>query len=337
MLLLLLALAFISSYVITMHIRKFALCRNIVDVPNHRSAHVNPTPRGGGGAIFLTFLIFSLLSYFLFGFIESPLIIVLLCSTLVALIGWLDDHGHVVFYQRLFIHLLAATLLVYKLGAVSQLQLGNVNVELGIAGYFITIITLIWLLNLYNFMDGINGLAGAEAVSVSLGMAILLGSVGDGSTLFFLWLIIAVASLGFLIWNFPKAKIFMGDIGSGFLGFTIGALLLLSALEQPTLLWCGFILLGVFITDATITLVKRALTKQVIYEAHSTHAYQHAARFFKSHTKVTCFVILINVFWLFPIAYIVNLGYLSGLFGLILAYIPLVYFACKFKAGQIVS
>ena len=126
----------------------------------------------------------------------------------------------------------------------------------------------------------------------------------------------------------------MGDAGSGFLGITLGSLSILSSYCAPQLLWAWLVLLGVFIVDATFTIMHRLIAGERIYKAHRSHAYQRAYRRFGSQRTVTISVIAINLFWLFPIAYAVALSYVDGVAGLFIAYIPLIFLAAFFKAGS---
>ncbi|MCF8976462.1 glycosyl transferase, partial [Pseudomonas edaphica] len=135
-------------------------------------------------------------------------------------------------------------------------------------------------------------------------------------------------------WNFPKARIFMGDAGSGFLGITLGVLSLQAAWVSPQLLWSWLILLGVFITDATWTLLRRLLRGDKVYEAHRSHAYQFASRQFGKHAPVTLVVAAINIGWLLPMALLVGNGTVDGFLGLLVAYLPLIALAVKFRAGE---
>jgi Fuc2NAc and GlcNAc transferase len=139
---------------------------------------------------------------------------------------------------------------------------------------------------------------------------------------------------GFLLWNFPKAKIFMGDACSGFLGLTL-AILALIALKENLALFCAWIIcLGFFVVDATYTLIRRLLSGYKIYDAHRSHAYQILSRTWQSHTPVTLLVTLINVIWLFPIAYFtvtLDLQYPEAM--VMIAYLPLLFLVMKLKAG----
>lgn len=210
----------------------------------------------------------------------------------------------------------------------------GVDLDLGWAGYFIAAFYLVWMLNLYNFMDGIDGIASIQAISVCLGACLVYWLSGH-QDLIWLPLVLSMAVLGFLYWNFPPARIFMGDAGSGFLGIALGVLSLQAAWAATDFLWVWLILLGVFIIDATFTLLRRLLRGDKVYEAHRSHAYQFASRHVGSHLKVTLVVLAINLMWLLPIALCVALLGLNGVLGLLIAYLPLIYLALKFRAGEL--
>ncbi|MNJ32964.1 putative undecaprenyl-phosphate N-acetylglucosaminyl 1-phosphate transferase [compost metagenome] len=209
----------------------------------------------------------------------------------------------------------------------------GVSLDLGWLGHIFVVFYLVWLLNLYNFMDGIDGLASVEALCVCLGGALLYLLVGQPM---YIWgpVTLACATLGFLFWNFPPARIFMGDAGSGFLGIALGILSLQAAWVNSSLLFAWLILLGVFIVDATVTLFRRLLRGDKVYEAHRSHAYQFASRQYGRHLPVTLAILVINAVWLMPLAVAVSVEALAGWFGLVVAYLPLVYLAFKFRAGQ---
>ena len=150
-----------------------------------------------------------------------------------------------------------------------------------------------------------------------------------------MWSILASSVAGFLIWNFPRAKIFLGDVGSYFLGSTFGILLMQSANTRPRWFWCALILLGFFVVDATLTLMVRIWFKQPIFKAHKTHAFQiFLKKFGSNHSYVTLFVLAINVFWLLPWALVVSKGYLPGLIAMLIAYLPLVIIVWFVEAGK---
>ncbi len=251
----------------------------------------------------------------------------------IAVIGFLDDHGHIPARWRLLGHFIAAITGLVLLGGLAPIQLFGTSVNLAWTGYVFGSLYLVWLLNLYNFMDGIDGLASMEAIFVCLGGALLYVV---SANIEFVWgpIALALAVTGFLYWNFPPARIFMGDAGSGFLGITLGFLSLQAAWVNPALLWGWLILLGVFIVDATCTLVVRLVKGDKVHEAHRSHAYQYASRQFGGHLPITLSVTGINLIWLLPIATLVALGSLDGFVGLLIAYVPLILLALRFKAGQ---
>lgn len=328
-----LSLALAGALTGTAVLRRYALSNRLIDVPNSRSSHVLPTPRGGGVAIVVSFLLSAVLLA-LTGHVQWTLIwAIALPGGGVTIIGIFDDYGHIQVRWRLFWHFIAAITGLILLDGLAPIHLLGTSVNLSWAGYVFGSLYLVWLLNLYNFMDGIDGLASMEAIFVCLGGALLYIVTGNYE---FVWspIALALAVVGFLYWNFPPARIFMGDAGSGFLGITLGFLSLQAAWVNPGLLWGWLILLGVFIVDATCTLFVRLVKGDKVHEAHRSHAYQYASRQFGGHLPITLSVTGINLIWLLPIATLVALGSLDGLFGLLIAYAPLILLALRFKAGQ---
>ncbi|MGR4039580.1 glycosyltransferase family 4 protein [Pseudomonas sp. JDS08PS003] len=322
------------SLLLTWVLRRYALARSLMDIPNNRSSHSVPTPRGGGVAIVLSFLVASPLLTFIAD-VPWPYIWSLWgAGALTAVIGFLDDHGHIAARWRLLAHFFASIWALAWLGGLPPVQLLGVDFNLSWVGHFFAVFYLVWMLNLYNFMDGIDGIASVQAVSACLGACVIYWLAGDIS-LIWMPLLLAVAVLGFLYWNFPPARIFMGDAGSGFLGLILGVFSVQAAWTSSRFLWVWLILLGVFIVDATFTLIRRLLRGDKVYEAHRSHAYQFASRQFGRHLPVTLAVMVINVLWLLPIAMCVGLFDLDGSIGLVLAYAPLVVLAIRFHAGEL--
>lgn len=321
---------FILSWGLTWVMRRYALARDIMDHPNHRSSHEIPTPRGGGVAFVAAFLITIPFVAHL-GFVTFAGSLALMGAGLfLAVLGFFDDHSHIPPIWRLSGHFFACSLAVYWLGGMPAITFFAWTLPSNLFAASLAVIYLAWLLNLYNFMDGIDGIAGVEAVSVCLGAAGIYW-LGGNPGLMVLPLLLAVAVAGFLFWNFPPARIFMGDAGSSFLGFILGVLSIQAAGIKGAYFWCWLILLGVFIVDATWTLLRRALRGEKIHEAHRSHAYQQASSQLGGHLPVTLAVLLINVFWLFPLAVLVGLEYVNGFAGLLIAYLPLVVVAVQFN------
>jgi len=316
------AVILISSFFLTMLIKKYAEKKLIIDLPNERSSHVVPTPRGGGVAFAISFLIFSLLFKYLnlVSFSFRPLEILALITIIV--LGFYDDKKSLSPVLRLIVQSIAVIIFLLALIPTPPLVLSIITINPGTLLNVFIFLYLVWLINLYNFMDGINGIASLETISVCLGMCLVYWITGN-NTLIYAPLLLSISILGFLPWNFPNAKIFMGDVGSNFLGLTIGMFSLQAFIIDPHLLLCWVVLLGVFIVDTSTTLIRRILKGEKIHLAHCNHAYQHAARKTESHALVSLSVFLINIIWLLPISILISMRYLDGFWGLVISYIPL--------------
>ncbi|HVN92791.1 MAG TPA: glycosyltransferase family 4 protein [Terracidiphilus sp.] len=325
-------LQFVISVLITGVLRRYLGRHGLLDLPNARSSHAVPVPRGGGLAIVVTFL------PAVFWAFERHLISDRLAWALIgggcaiAVIGFLDDRYRLAAWPRMVVHSLAAAWAIWCFSNERSTHFSAVSFGDWV-GSCVAFLALVWLTNLFNFMDGIDGLAGVEAVCVSgLGAVLMLrgGSPGVAQVL----LMLCAASLGFLVWNWPPAKIFMGDVGSGFLGFTLGTCALFSTANNRQFIWPWAILLAVFIVDATITLLRRILARAPWYQAHRSHAYQHAARTLGSHAKVTLLVAAINIVWLFPLAWAASRFQKIAALSAAVAAVPLLYLALRFQAGR---
>lgn len=334
---LLLTTCLLVSCVLTGFLRTYALKKNIIDVPNERSSHTHPTPRGGGVSFVITYLL-VIVVFALIDIISLELAVpIFIAGLIVAVIGFLDDHKHVSAGIRLLCHFFCSALVVYASGSLPIISFLGYLVDFSYIGWMIAAISVVWILNLFNFMDGIDGIAGVEAVTSSLVMGGIIYFIFKDPNVSILHLALSASVLGFLIWNFPPAKIFMGDAGSGFLGLMLATLLLLSSQVSVLLLWCWLVMLGVFIVDATFTLLRRVKRGEKLHEAHCSHAYQFASREFGSHLPITLAVLFINLFWLAPITIFIALGKVDGLIGLIIAYLPLIVLALKYNAGKVES
>jgi Fuc2NAc and GlcNAc transferase len=276
----------------------------MLDIPNHRTSHERPIPRGGGLSIVVVFLC-SLSVMFVLKMPageQAALSWLLIGGFAVATVGFLDDLRDVPQAVRFTVHLGAVAFGLIVLPSLPSLNLAGHVVD---PGWIVTLLLFVghaWFINLYNFMDGIDGIAGVQAVTM-LGCAaviMFLMSVGTWLTIFG----ILIASVGgFLVWNWPPAKVFMGDACSGFLGFVLGALAVITSIYGPLNLWVWLILGGVFLVDSTTTLLVRVGRGERWHQPHRSHAYQRLSRRLGSHAKVTTAVLLINVLWLAPLAY----------------------------------
>lgn len=320
-----------SSWVLTGWFRQYAIRRRMVDVPNARSSHRVSTPRGGGGAIVVATTVTLAWWWWVSGSVMFSG--VLTGGLVVAGIGFLDDHRPLPPSIRLVGHSLAAVLAVASLDGMS-LGIAGSGVRLAIAGALLATVFVAWLINLTNFMDGIDGIAGVQTLTVCAAGAALSELTAPGMGFWIEPAVLGAASVGFLVWNWPPARVFMGDVGSGFVGFMVAVLTLRAASVTPVLGWCWLILCGVFIVDATFTLARRAARWDRLFTAHRSHAYQHLALAW-GHRPVTLLVAAINICWLTPVAVLVALNDVSGPAGLLLAYLPLIVGAARFGAGSV--
>lgn len=258
--------------------RTWSLKKGLLDSPNERSSHDTPTPRGGGIVIVILCLTFYV-SYsavypeaFSWGY--------LLGVVIVAFVSWLDDIYSVWFLWRLAAHAAAASVLVFSSGIET----------LGLFPAILSFFWIVWLINSYNFMDGIDGIAGLQAL-IAAASWLVLGYIFDIPVIFYFCGVIAASSFGFLIHNWPPAKIFMGDVGSAFFGFTFAAMPLLATNQSPDGLsafaLAGFVFLWLFIFDSIVTFIYRLALGKNVFKAHREHIYQRLVQSGLSHAKVT--------------------------------------------------
>ena len=252
--------------------RHYALRRNLMDQPGERRSHGVATPRGGGIAIVVTLLLAALVAAIAWPTARMPLLVSALGLVLVAGIGWWDDHRPLPAVRRLLVHLIAAALIA---GLVWNAT-GNVW-QAALALLFTTS-----LINIWNFMDGINGIATSQAILAGVAFALVLPG-----PLALVGIVLALACLGFLPFNFPRARIFMGDVGSGALGYAVAALVCLASVAT-SLSWLLLLVpLTAFLVDAGFTLLSRMLSGQRWMEPHTQHLYQRAVKSGATHTSVT--------------------------------------------------
>ncbi len=257
------------------------------------------------------------------GVVASGLACALLVGgALVAGIGWVDDRRGVSPVLRAIVHILAASVAVVSLGGYPSLALGSYVVDLGLLGGVAAVLAIAYLVNVYNFMDGTDGLAGAEGGQVAAAGALLSLGFG-GLDLALVAALISGSCFGFLLWNWPPARIFMGDVGSGLLGYWFGVLAIASeGRGVPSVVW--ILLLGVFLVDGTLTLARRVLRGERWYEAHRSHLYQRAAAV-KGHRAVVWAAIVANVLfamlaWLSVARTDANLLVVLSLTGMLIGY-----------------
>lgn len=291
----------------------------LLDRPNERSSHRRPTPHGGGTPLLLAFALGVVLA----GTWHAPWAVtyrVLSGSALLLmLLGAVDDLRGLSVTLRMTLYGLSCLLL-----SIWLLRPLDAGALLPVLVAMWTLI-LLWSLNLYNFMDGIDGIAATQCV-LACGSAALLAWVGNGEGAYALFcLLLAAAHLGFLLWNWPPARLFMGDAGSVPTGYLMAALAMVGWIQGQLNPLCWLILAAVFVTDATWTLLWRMASGQPFTRPHRLHAYQRLSRHWGSHLAVDMVLIGLNALWLFPLAVAVQRWPEAGILLVILAYLPPVW------------
>ncbi len=276
---------FFASFVLTYFIKEYSIKKSLLDIPNERSSHSVATPHGGGIAIAITW--FSGISYLFFTeHIDSSLYYALMIGIVISVVSYIDDIYNLSAKTRLIFQAIVALGGLYFLGGLDTIDLGVFSINNHFVTNIIAFFIIVWFINLYNFLDGIDGYAGTEAIFLAF-----IGFLLFGGEHF----IVLVASVGgFLLWNWHKAKIFMGDVGSTMLGYNIAVFSIYYQNEGTSLLvW--FILFGVFFFDATLTLLRRFKKGEKLSQAHKKHAYQRLTQAGWSHERVVIFSLFVNI------------------------------------------
>jgi len=256
------AVAFIGSGILQRTLR----ARAIMDQPNARSSHLAPTPRGGGIAVVAGLLAAG--GAIAFRHADGGLVGVLALATVLAAVSWIDDLHTLSALPRLALHIVAVCLGLTALPDEGLVFQGLLPLWLDLT---LSALAWIWFLNLFNFMDGIDGITGTETIAIGLGLALFAGGTGGA-----MGVVASGVMIGFLSWNKPPARLFLGDVGSVPLGFILGWLLLSLAASGQ---WAIALLLPLYyLADATITLIRRLIRGEKIWQAHRQHFYQQAVR-----------------------------------------------------------
>jgi UDP-N-acetylmuramyl pentapeptide phosphotransferase/UDP-N-acetylglucosamine-1-phosphate transferase len=257
---------------------------SVLDHPNERSLHARPTPRTGGIGIVAGLAAGALIAAS-GAQLDASLTWALLCAGAVAAVSFFDDLRPISPAPRLAVHLGAALVLVAAGVSPGTVEVpGMVWVWPAWLAGGISVLATVWMTNLYNFMDGMDGLAGGMAVA-GFGTLAALGLVGGRDDYALACAIVAAAAAGFLPFNFPPARIFMGDVGSSTLGFLAAAFALWGSREGLFPLWVAVLVFSPFVVDATVTLLRRALAGERVWQAHRSHYYQRLVRLGWGHRK----------------------------------------------------
>ena len=302
---------FLLSFMLTYLIKNYAIKKSLVDIPNDRSSHTTPTPHGGGIAIALTWFI-GISYLFYLDEINSSLYYSLMVGIIISIVSYADDLMELSPKLRLITQAFVALLGLFFLGGFSEIQFIYFSIDNQIITNIFAFFMIIWFINLYNFLDGIDGYAASEILFLSLAGFILFGDN--------LFIVLAVSALGFLLWNWHKAKIFMGDVGSTLLGYNIAIFTVYYSNQESSNFWIWIILFGVFWFDATLTLFRRFVNKEQLSIAHKKHAYQRLTQSGWSHSKVVVASILLNIL-LFGIIYFISNVLIAFLISMIVLYV----------------
>lgn len=290
----------------------------ILDTPNARSSHVLPTPHGGGAPMLLALCCGLLLAQSWLGPWPAVYLQLSGIALVLMLLGIADDLWSLSVRLRFAIYGLscfAAVILIVPLPATGNPVAVSILV-------IVAALAMLWLVNLFNFMDGIDGIAATQCL-LACTAAAFLALRGEGRDYAIFCLLLAASQLGFLVWNWPPARLFMGDAGSIPTGFLLAGLALSGAGEGGPGWATWLILLAVFVTDASWTLLWRMVNRQPFTEAHRLHAYQRLSTRWNSHLKVDLLLVAIFCFWLLPLAWIAEVHPAYAFLLVILAYLPL--------------
>jgi Fuc2NAc and GlcNAc transferase len=330
------------AWVVAAWVLRRAETLRLVQMPNHRSSHVRPTPTGGGLGIVVAGSLAGIALVLFFGWVFGGVVLGL--AAVLAGVGLRDDVAHLSARVRFGVQVAVCVGLLVVLGDLPALALGG-WLEFSVTGWLLFGLLLlagVWWINLFNFMDGIDGIAGMQAVFMLLAggaMAMWAEPEAVHSPIWMWMLCVAAAAVGFLLLNWPPAKIFMGDVGSTWLAFMAFALALLSVQAGWLSYAVWLVLAAVFVTDTTVTLITRMLRGERWYEAHRSHTYQRLSRRWQGdrkagHRSVTLLVSAVNGLWLAPLAWACLQWPAKSVAFVAAAYLPLVLAALWLGAGR---
>ncbi len=284
--------AVLVAGILTPFLRGWLMQQNLVDLPGERRSHSVPTPRGGGAAIVFALIFANLVS----GLPWWPGLFLLL---LLGILGWVEDRHELSAPSRLAVQAVVAVLALSLIGPVTSVDVFGQTMHLPWFWTLLSGIAIVWLINLHNFMDGSDGLAAMQGVWSGLAMGVLMLRA-DLFTHAAFALALAGGYAGFLLWNRPPARIFMGDSGSMALGGGVALLALAGATSGGVSIWVSLIITSLFVVDATATLARRVANGERWYNAHRQHAYQRLIAVGWSHGRVLVLYAAINLGLVLP-------------------------------------
>lgn len=301
---------FLISFALTYFIKEYAIKKSLVATVNERSSHTVPTPHGGGIAVSITWFI-GLIYLYINDQIDPALFYALIIGVVIAVVGLIDDIVELSPKLRMIVFALVGATGLYIIGGLDTITFGIFDISNPIITSIIAMLLILWYINLTNFIDGIDSYLAMKFIFLSVAGLILFGGAH--------FAVLGVSVLGFLYWNWHKAKIFMGDVGSTLLGYTISIITIYYANIEASNLWIWVTLYGVFWFDATITLIRRKLNGEKLTEAHRKHAYQRLTQSGWSHSKVTLYATLLNLV-IFAFVYFIPNVAISFTLSLVLLY-----------------
>jgi len=301
---------FLISFSLTYFIKNYAIKKSLVVKVNERSSHSIPTPHGGGIAVAITWFIGLIYLYFNEQ-IDSALFYALILGIIISVVGLVDDIVELNPKIRMLIFLLVGLIGLYILGGLNSITFGFFSISNIFITSIFALLLILWYINLTNFIDGIDGYLAMKFIFLSVAGFIFFGESH--------FVVLGASLLGFLYWNWYKAKIFMGDVGSTLLGYNIAIITIYYANNEPNNLWIWITLYGLFWFDATFTLIRRKLNGEKLSQAHKKHVYQRLTQASWSHSKVTLYALVLNIIIFLLVYFIPNIT-ISFALSLILLY-----------------
>ncbi|MBT7542867.1 MAG: hypothetical protein HN613_02265 [Gammaproteobacteria bacterium] len=333
MLLFIFFLTVVFSLIGSFLIEKFSLKYVVLDKPSNRSSHKLPTPTVGGLAILISYFIYFLMLSNFVHIYSEPLSILLISLIPIVIIGLIDDFKEINIFARL------ATQFFVALFFVGYFQINTLNLEDNIYSQssiiviILSILLSVWLMNLYNFMDGIDGYASIECIFVSFAASLII-YLNNSESLIYLYLLgLGFSVTGFIIMNWHPARIFMGDTGSVAIGCIFAFFTIYTGNESVISIYTWLILLSVFISDSTYTLIVRIVTKTNVLKPHLTHGFHIVTRKNKSQLFTLCSLFVINIVWVLPLALLSNIFINYHIIITFIAYLPLILYLINIGAG----
>lgn len=286
---------FIASFAGVAGVRAIATRRRWLDYPNSRSSHTIVTPRAGGLAIVVVSEAGLSVLLWRDRLLSREWTIVLAAAIVVAAVSWIDDLRPLSNKIRFSVHVIAALVVLATFGNIDRAEIPFIGtISLGALGGPLTLLWIVGLTNAYNFMDGIDLMAAGQAIAAGAGWAVL-GNIVDSRDLILAGIVIAFAAAGFAIHNRPPARIFMGDVGSAFLGYLLATMAVVGSHGDPTLGMCGVLLVWPFVFDTGFTFLRRLRNREAIFKAHRSHLYQRLVIAGMTHMQVSLLYFVLDL------------------------------------------